>query len=261
MNLGLKNRVAMIAAASKGIGKACARALAAEGCKISICARGLDELDQARAELAILGDVLAVPADVSLPADLAHWQIRTLERFGHVDILITNTGGPPVARFMDLTDEQWHVGVESTLMNVVRLSRLVIPGMQERRWGRIIHLTSIVAKQPVDELTISSTLRAGLSGLTKTMANQLGKDNITVNAVLMGYCLTNRLLHLAEVRHREQGITLEQYYQHAAADIPLRRFAEPKEIGETVAYLASERASYVTGVSLPIDGGMMRATM
>lgn len=261
MNLGLKNRVAMIAAASKGLGKACAQALAAEGCKVSICARKLDELDQARAEIDLVGDVLAVPADVANPADLAHWQIRTLERFGHVDILVTNTGGPPVARFMELTDEQWHSGVESTLLNVVRLSRLVIPGMQDRKWGRIIHLTSVVAKQPQDELTISSTLRAGLSGMTKTMANQLGPDNITVNAVLMGFCLTDRLLHLAEVRHKEQGITLEEYYQKAAAEIPLRRFGQPKEVGETVAFLASERASFITGVSLPIDGGMIRATM
>ena len=261
MNLGLKNRVAMIAAASKGIGKASALALAAEGCKVSICARSLAELDETRAEIAVLGDVLATPADVSNPADLAHWHIRTLERFGHVDILVTNTGGPPVARFMELNDEQWHSGVESTLMTVVRLSRLLIPGMQDRKWGRLIHLTSLVAKQPQDELTMSSTLRAGLSGLTKTMANQLGPDNITVNAVLMGYCLTDRLIHLAEVRHKEQGITLEEYYKTAAADIPLRRFAQPKEIGEAVAFLASERASFITGVSLPIDGGMIRATM
>jgi len=261
MNLGLKNRVAMIAAASKGLGKACAAALAAEGCKVSICARNLAELDQALAEISLVGEVMAVPADVSNPADLAHWHIRTLERFSHVDILVTNTGGPPVARFMTLTDEQWNSGVESTLMNVVRMSRMVIPGMQDRKWGRLIHLTSIVAKQPQDELTISSTLRAGLSGLTKTMANQLGPDNITVNAVLMGYCLTDRLTHLAEIRHREQGISLEEYYQKAAADIPLRRFGQPKEIGDTVAYLASERASFITGVSLPVDGGAIRATM
>lgn len=261
MNLGLKNRVAMVAAASKGIGKACAMALAAEGCKVSICARNLSELDQTLGEIALVGDVMAVPVDVSNPADLAHWHIRTLERFGQVDILVTNTGGPPVARFMALTDEQWHAGVESTLLNVVRLSRMVIPGMQERKWGRLIHLTSVVAKQPQDELTVSSTLRAGLSGLTKTMANQLGPDNITVNAVLMGYCLTDRLLHLAEVRHKEQGITLEEYYQKASADIPLRRMGQPREVGETVAFLASERASYITGVSLPVDGGMIRATM
>jgi 3-oxoacyl-[acyl-carrier protein] reductase len=162
---------------------------------------------------------------------------------------------------MELSDEQWRAGVESTLMNVVRLSRLVIPGMQERRWGRLIHLTSLVAKQPIDELTISSTLRAGLSGLTKTMANQLGPDQITVNAVLMGHILTDRQYHLADRRIQERGITREQYFAQAAAEIPLRRLGEPREVGEVVAFLASERASYLTGVSLQVDGGLIRATM
>ncbi|MEO6727056.1 MAG: SDR family oxidoreductase, partial [Blastocatellia bacterium] len=168
---------------------------------------------------------------------------------------------PPVSRFMQLTDEQWLAGVESTLMNVVRLSRLVIPGMQQRKWGRIIHLTSLVAKQPVDELTISSTLRAGLSGLTKTMANQLGPDNITVNAVLMGHILTDRQYTIADVRVKERGITYEQYFEQQAAEIPLRRLGDSREVGEVAAFLASERASYLTGVSLPVDGGIIRGTM
>jgi 3-oxoacyl-[acyl-carrier protein] reductase len=146
-------------------------------------------------------------------------------------------------------------------MNVVRLSRLVIPGMRDRRWGRIIHLTSLVAKQPVDELTISSTLRAGLSGLTKTMANQLGPNNITVNAILTGHILTDRQYALADVRTRERGITHEEYFAGQADEIPLRRIGAPREIGEVVAFLASERASYVTGVSLQIDGGLIRSTM
>ena len=261
MNLGLKNRVAMIAAASKGIGKACAIALAAEGCKVSICARNLKELDRVSDEIGSIDNVLVVPADVSSPAELAYWHIRTVEKFGGVDILVTNTGGPPVARFMELTDDQWLSGVESTLMNVVRLSRLVLPGMQERKWGRIIHLTSMVAKQPKDELTISSTLRAGLSGLTKTMSNQVGRDNITVNAVLMGLCRTDRLQHLGEIRAKEQGITIEEYYQQAAAEVPLKRVAEPKEIADVVAFLASENASYITGASIQVDGGMIRSSM
>lgn len=261
MNLGLQNRVAMVAAASKGIGLACAEALAKEGCKVSICGRNLESLDEAHAQIAKFGEVLAVPADVSLPPDIAYWHIQTLQRFGHVDILVTNTGGPPVDRFMNLTDEQWHSGVESTLMNVVRLSRLVIPGMQDRRWGRLVHLTSVVAKQPIDELTISSTLRAGLSALTKTMANQLGAYNITVNAVLMGFCATERLRHLADIRSREQGITQDEYYKKAATEIPLKRFSEPSEIADAVTFLASERASYLTGTSIPVDGGIIRAAL
>jgi 3-oxoacyl-[acyl-carrier protein] reductase len=260
MKLDLQGRVAMIAAASKGIGKACALALAAEGCKVSLCARNQAELEKARAEVAQHAEALAVVADVSAKQDLERWYQQTIEAFGQVDILVTNTGGPPVSRFMQLSDEQWQAGVDSTLLNVVRLARLVIPGMQQRRWGRIIHLTSLVAKQPMDELTISSTLRAGLSGLTKTMANQLGPDNLTVNAVLMGHILTDRQYHLADVRTRERGITHEQYFAQQAAEIPLRRLGEPREVGEVVAFLASERASYLTGVSLQVDGGLIRST-
>lgn len=261
MDLGIKDRVAMVAAASKGLGKACAIELAREGCKVSICSRSASELEKTRSEIGLSGDTLAVVADVSSASDLETWYQQTIDRFGQVDILVTNTGGPPVKRFMELSDESWLSGVESTLMNVVRLSRLVIPGMQDRRWGRIIHLTSLVAKQPVDELTISSTLRAGLSGLTKTMANQLGPSNITVNAILTGHILTDRQFALADVRTREKGITHEEYFAGQAAEIPLRRIGEPREIGEVVAFLASEQASYVTGVSLQVDGGLIRSTM
>jgi 3-oxoacyl-[acyl-carrier protein] reductase len=251
----------MIAAASKGLGKACAVALAKEGCRISICARNAEELEKTREEIAAHGEALAVTADVSSADDLERWFEQTIERFGQVDILVTNTGGPPVKRFLELSDEQWQAGVESTLMNVVRLSRLVIPGMQQRRWGRIIHLTSLVAKQPIDELTISSTLRAGLSGLTKTMANQVGPDGITVNALLTGHIMTDRQSHIADLRVKERGISHEEYFASQAAEIPLRRTGEPREIGEVVAFLASECASYVTGVSLQVDGGMIRSTM
>lgn len=261
MNLEIQGRVAMIAAASKGLGKACALALAAEGCKVSICARNSEELEKVRAEVSKQAEALAVTVDVAVAADLERWYQQTVERFGQVDILVTNTGGPPVSRFMQLSDEQWQAGVESTLMNVVRLSRLVVPGMQQRKWGRLIHLTSLVAKQPVDELTISSTIRAGLSGLTKTQANQFGPDNITVNAVLMGHILTDRQYHLADVRVKEQGLTYEQYFEQQAAAIPLRRLGEPREVGQVVAFLASERASYVTGVSLQVDGGLIRSTL
>lgn len=264
MNLEISNRVAMIAAASKGLGKACAQALAAEGCHVSLCARNAAELDAARAEIiatGATGNVLTVQADVSSADDLSRWFAQTTAAFGQVDILVTNTGGPPVSKFMHLSDEQWQAGVDSTLLNVVRLSRLVIPGMQQRRWGRIIHLTSFVAKQPLDDLTISSTLRAGLSGLTKTMASQVGPDNITVNAVLMGHLMTDRQYHIADVRVKERGITYEQYFEEAAAQIPLRRIGDPRELGEVVAFLASARASYVTGISMLVDGGLYRGSM
>jgi 3-oxoacyl-[acyl-carrier protein] reductase len=261
MNLGIEGKVAMIAAGSKGLGKACAIALSKEGARISICARTEGALTDAVREVASIGPAIGIAADVSSREDLARWHSETVGAFDEVDILVTNTGGPPVRRFMDLSDEDWQVGVESTLMNVVRLSRLVIPAMKAKNWGRIIHLTSLVAKQPVDELTISSTLRAGLSGLTKTMANQVGRDGITVNAILTGHIMTDRQMHLADVRVKERGITYDEYFAGQRAEIPLGRIGEPREIGEVAAFLASNAASYITGVSLQVDGGLIRSTM
>jgi 3-oxoacyl-[acyl-carrier protein] reductase len=249
----------MVAASSRGIGFAAAQALAREGCKVSLCARGTDALARAQAQIEAECDpdrVMAVAADVAAAADLERWHAETVARFGPVDILVTNTGGPPASLFMALSDEQWEAGFQSTLMNVVRLCRLVIPDMQRRRWGRIIHLTSLVAKHPADDLTISTTLRTGLSALTRTQSNQLARSGILVNAVLPGNTLTDRARHLAEVRAAAHGITPEAALEAAAQAIPMGRLAEPREIGEAVAFLASERASYITGVSLLVDGGV-----
>jgi 3-oxoacyl-[acyl-carrier protein] reductase len=262
MDLGISGRVAMVAAASKGIGKAIALALAEEGCRVSICARSQENLATARHDLeALIGpnEVLTVPADVSRAEDLENWVKRTVDRFGTIDILVTNTGGPPAARFMELSDDQWESGFQSTLMNVVRLCKLTIPVLQEKGWGRIIHVTSLVAKQPSDDLTISTTLRTGISALTRTMANQLARDGILVNAVLPGNTLTDRQTHLANIRAQAQGITTEEAMKRSASAIPLGRMAEPREIADAVVYLASERASYITGVSLLVDGGVCQS--
>jgi len=248
----------MVAAASKGLGRAIAESLAAEGCRLSICSRSLDSLEEVRTGIG--GDVLAVACDVSKPEDLQRWFDQTVAHFGQVDILVTNTGGPPAAPFLKLSEEQWQSGIDSTLMNVVRLCRLVIPGMQERKWGRIVHLTSFVAKQPVELLTVSSTLRAGLSALTRTLADQVARDGILVNAVLPGHFLTDRQRHLSELRAADQGITPEEYLEKSQQLIPMGRFGRPSELADVVAFLCSERATYVTGASLQIDGGLTRST-
>ncbi|MFN2387181.1 MAG: SDR family oxidoreductase [Thermoanaerobaculia bacterium] len=263
MDLEIRGRVAMVAAASKGIGKGVAQALIEEGARVSICARSPESLEAAGRELASAargGEVFAWPCDVSREDDLAQWHRETERRLGPVDILVTNTGGPPAARFLDLSEAQWRAGIESTLLNVVRLCRLVLPGMRERKWGRIVHLTSLVAKQPVDLLTISSTLRAGLSGLTRTMANQLAADGVLVNALLPGHVLTDRQVHLNEIRSKEEGVSVEEYAERVQKSIPLRRYGSTREIGDVVAFLCSERASYVTGVSLQVDGGVIQST-
>jgi 3-oxoacyl-[acyl-carrier protein] reductase len=252
VNLGIAGKVAMVAAASKGLGKAVAESLAAEGVKLSLCARSFEESADA--------NVLRMPVDVAKRDDLERWFDATVAHFGQADILFTNTGGPPAAQFMQLSEEQWRSGIDGTLMNVVRLSQLVIPGMQQRKWGRIVHLSSLVAKQPAAVLTISSTLRAGLSALTKTLADQVAKDGITVNAVLPGHFLTDRQHHLAEVRAKEQGITPQEYLDKAVSDIPMGRYGDPREFADVVTFLCSEQASYVTGASIQVDGGYIRHT-
>jgi len=261
MDLGIRNRVAMVAAASKGLGKAAAVSLAREGCKVSICGRSEAGLEVARLELEALGvEVLAIRCDVSQAEDLAHWHQATRQRFGPVDILVTNTGGPKAAIFQDLSDEDWASGVDSTLMNIVRLTRLVLPEMRSRSWGRIVHITSLVAKQPMPILTISSTLRAGISGLTKTLAQETARDGITVNALLPGHIMTDRQVHLGELKAKAEGISLEAYFARTAAAIPAGRIGRAEEIGDTIAFLCSARASYLTGTSIQVDGGLIQST-
>ena len=251
----------MVAAGSKGLGRAAALALAAEGCAVSVCGRSEESLKAVKADLETLGvSALTVVADVSQAEDLIRWQQATVAALGSVDILITNTGGPKAATFDHLSDEDWAAGVDSTLLNVVRMTRLVLPAMKARKWGRIVHITSLVAKQPYPLLTISSTLRAGLSGLTRTLALETARDGITVNALLPGHVMTDRQQHLAEVKSQAEGITVAEHFARQASAIPAGRIGDPAEVGAVIAFLCSGPASYVTGQSLLVDGGLVGGT-
>jgi 3-oxoacyl-[acyl-carrier protein] reductase len=261
MEFGIRNRVAMVAAASKGLGRATALSLGQEGCKVSICGRTPENLEATRKELEALGiEVLAVPCDVSRLEELEAWHQQTVAALGPVDILVTNTGGPKAASFQELSEADWVSGIDSTLMNVVRLCHLVLPGMRSCGWGRIVNITSLVAKQPTPILTISSTLRAGISGLTKTLAQETARDGVTVNALLPGHVMTDRQTHLGELKSKAEGISLQDYFARTAASIPVGRIGRPEEIGDAIAFLCSERASYITGTSLQVDGGIIQST-
>ncbi|MBS1708781.1 MAG: SDR family oxidoreductase [Armatimonadetes bacterium] len=254
MDFGLKGKVAMVAAGTRGIGLACAKALAAEGCLVSICGRDEGRFLTALAEIA--GDAQAFSADVSTKDGIDQWFDATVTSYGPPDILVTNTGGPPAGAWKEMTDEQWVAGFESTLLNVVRMVRFATPAMVERKWGRIVHITSLVAKQPNPLLPISSTLRGGLMNLTRLHASDLAPHGVTVNSVLPGHTLTDRQRHLATVRAERSGITPDEALRVQAEEVPARRLADADEIAAAVAFLSSRQASYITGVNLLVDGGL-----
>lgn len=256
MDLGLQGKVAMVAAASKGIGFAIAQGLIAEGCRVSICSRSEDSLHQALGRLGLRS--FGTTCDVSNPAELEAWKDYTVSEIGEPDILVTNTGGPPAGALKEMTDAQWHSGIESTLLNIIRLVRLVSPGMADRGWGRIVHVTSLVAKEPNPVLPISSTLRSGIMALTRLQATELAISGVTVNGVLPGHTYTDRQLHLAEIRAEKEGIDPQEALKRQADAIPIGRIAEPTEIAAPAVFLCSRQASYITGVNLLVDGGVTK---
>ncbi len=260
MDFGIRNKVAIVTAASKGLGKATALALAQEGAKLVICSRDKKEIEQTAKELQLKTktSVFPVVADVSKVNHLKILVATAKRRFGTVHILVSNAGGPPHGDFLALPDKEWQRGVELTLMSTVRLMRLVLPMMIKQRWGRIITITSITAKQPINELLVSSTIRPGLLGLTKVLSNQYAHENITINTVCPGYILTDRQKELMETRSAKDKMTMEGYLSNMAKDIPAGRMGRPEEIGSVIAFLASAKASYINGVNLLIDGGLAK---
>lgn len=260
MDLGLKDRVAIVTGSSQGIGKAIAQGLSEEGAKVTICARNETQLKEVAEEIqsSTGGEVYTVQADLTKRDDIRSLVAKTLERFGRIDVLVNNTGGPPPTTFSETSETQWRDAVNMLLMSVVTTCLEVIPRMQERRWGRIINMTSFAAKQPAESLVLSNTLRSGILGLSKTLSNELAKDGILVNAVCPGWTLTKRVEELAKAQSKTTGNTYENIVHGWESQIPLKRLAEPKEIADLVVFLASERASYITGAVVQVDGGAIK---
>lgn len=251
MDLGLKNKVAFVAASSDGLGKAVALELAKEGANLIICSRSEEAIQNAKQEIEAVGsgNVLAIAGDLSKVEDRNKIISTTLESYDGVDILVTNTGGPPAGKFEDLTEKDWEQTYELLLASATHLIRGFLPGMKEKPWGRIITITSQAVKQPVENLILSNAVRASVVGLAKTLASELGGYNITVNNVMPGYTQTSRLTNL---------IKSNPSFANATQEIPLGRFGKPEEFAAAVAFLASERASYITGTSLAVDGGWIK---
>jgi len=260
METGLKNRVAIVAASSQGIGKATADALAAEGCRIAMCARNLQALNAAaeRIQKQHHGEVFSQAFDVTDAEAVHRFVDAVVAKFGGVDICVTNAGGPPAKGFLAASLEDWRSAVDANFMSTVYFAREVIPHMQRRHWGRIITITSITTKQPVADLVLSNAVRAAVVGLVKSLANEFGKDGILVNNVGPGYTATDRLKELAKARSAAMGKSEKEIAEGWSADAPLRRLGEPREIADAILWLASERASYVTGQTLLVDGGMYK---
>jgi len=263
MDLGLKDKVALVAAGSRGLGRAVAEELAAEGASLVLCARDQQTLTKTAAAIAESSNahVLAVPADVTNTADIKRLVESGNDRFGRIDILVTNAGGPPAGRFEQLTQQQWEDAIRLTLFSAVELTRQVLPGMKARRWGRILNITSIAVKQPVENLLLSNSLRAGLTGFARTLANEVAAEGITVNNILPGYTRTERLEELAEMMAEKQGISAGEFRGKWEKEIPMGRLGEPREFAALAAFLVSERASYITGTSIQVDGGWIKSLL
>ena len=257
MDLGIEGRVALLTGASRGIGRACAKALAEEGVRVAICARGREAVEAAARDIAAETGGEAVPfvADVSRADDIDRLLSGVAETLGPVDILLANNGGPPRGGFDALDDAEWQAGFDVAMMSTVRLIRGVLPGMRDRRWGRVLTVVSSSVRQPVDQLELSNALRPGIVGLFKSLAVTMGRDNVLFNCVAPGRIMTERFL----AGSKNAGVTEEQYAEKHRLTVPLGRIGRPEEIADVVAFLASERASYITGATVIVDGGMIRS--
>jgi 3-oxoacyl-[acyl-carrier protein] reductase len=257
MDIGIKGRVAIVAASSQGIGLAAAEGFATEGCRVAMCARNGEKLEAAAGEIRKKtgAEVLTRVFDVTDAGAVHDFVAAVAQKFGSLDICVTNAGGPPAKGFLAASIEEWRKAVDTNFMSTVYFAREVIPHMQSRHWGRIITLTSVATKQPVPDLVLSNAVRAAVVGLVKSLSNEFGKDGITVNNVGPGYTATGRLKELARGRSVALGKSEAEIFAGWASDAALKRVAEPREVADAIVWLASERASYITGQTILVDGG------
>lgn len=261
MDLGLKDRVALVCGSSRGLGRAIAGALADEGARVALNGRDEGRLHAATEELTSYGgaDVRPFPADVTIPALAERLVEHVVHEMGRLDILVCNAGGPPATTFQEAEADAWGQAVQQNLLSAIHLCRSAVPHMLRERWGRILMITSVAAKQPLAGLILSTTARAGVLGFAKSLADELAGQAITVNVLCPGYFGTERALALARATAERTGRPVAEVTAERLAAIPARRIGDPAELGAVAAFLASERASYITGVALSVDGGVTRA--
>jgi 3-oxoacyl-[acyl-carrier protein] reductase len=263
MDLGLSNRVALVAASSKGLGRGVAAELAKEGAKLVICARGSTALRDAEQTIARESgtSVVAVQADLAQQGGAEAVVQAGMDAFGRIDILVNNAGGPPAGLFEQHTMDDWDKAIHLNFRSALTLIRQVLPGMKQRRWGRILNITSIAVKQPVDNLILSNSVRAAVTGMARTLANEVAPFGVTVNNLMPGYTRTRRVEELAEAMAQQQNKEPEDIFGSWESQIPMGRLGTPYEFAGLAAFLVSERASYVTGVSIQVDGGWIRSLL
>ena len=262
MDLGIAGRVAIVGGSSKGLGKATALSLAREGANVTICARHADELEATAAELREASSddqVLPVAADLAKQDDIERVVAETTRRWGRVDIAVNNVGGPPPGLATAMTDEEWRAALDLNFASAVRMNRLVLPGMRNARWGRIITILSIVIKEPDQSLALSAVARSATATYAKLLATELAPEGITVNNVLPGYVHTGRIDSLMEAKAKAQGTDVATVTEQFLGRIASGRFGRPEEVGDLICFLASERAAFITGLNIPIDGGQHQA--
>ncbi|MBI3307889.1 MAG: SDR family oxidoreductase [Candidatus Melainabacteria bacterium] len=261
MNLGILNKVALIGGGSKGLGKGCAFQLAKEGVQVAICARNAETLKQTALSIEKSTDVKVLPiqADLSKTEDIRRVVQETLDTFGRIDILIANSGGPPTGDFFKFSEKDWENAYRSVLYYVIELYKQVIPQMRQQKWGRIINITSLAVKEPADNLILSNVFRSGVVSLAKTLSRELIQYNITINNLCPGAFKTERAYQLMADKAQATGEILEKIEEKAVKGLPLKRFQSPEELGDMVAFLASELAKGITGTTIQIDGGISKS--